>query len=504
MRILIILFMTLTLLAPTKHALAKTQSPFDYFIAERTFLADYVLDEDGGFSFWVNKDGTTVDARKFSLFQANIILWLGGLNSQHPDQENLELIRSAADYLVDHLYLGSGKWARLFDPTTEKLESFFWNPRNEVYIAYALMTAYEHTQDSRYLVPALETTKRQRTLNPTGVLLDDYGTAQDIGFRFPEHTAHLKEYRITGNEDALAYAHLFDETYRNRYAKETQTDAVGDPLTYYHGIAILDKLVFAYLTQSSDAYEEATTLRHAYWYMGHDDAKMFDTDALGEISDNGRDYYDKRLAMDVVEWSHTATKDFADDAIQQWANILRFWDYAEPFGFYTNTSQERKTCFSIGQPALLMDLTAPTVLSIEVETKAFLNHQVNVVVSDPWYQWNELNLRGIGIEESGLRYRSPGSVQYASVIQKDESCESCVRYQFNVAGFLSDHSFVVIPDRFGNTTSHSISQQTKLSLFNFSDLNNASRLYYLFIFLVFALFLTMTIVGIKVFRRLGH
>lgn len=459
------------------------QSALTYMQEERRFIADFVKDEDGGFSFWVNKDGSVVDRTKLSMFQANIILWIGGIHSQDPAAEDIPLVRSAANYLLDHLYRGDGYWYESYDPITEERTEFFWNPRSETYISYALFEAYRMIGDERYKQAAIETNTRARQYMVQGHLFRQSDATEDIGFRFPEHMGFFEEYLTTGDPVALTAVEQFDIAYRDQFAKESYGDIYGFH-EYYHGTAILDKLLYGYLGKNPAAFKEGDVLRQAYWNVGHDDGKIFDTSNVGEVSDNGRDYYDKRLAMDLVEWSEDDVELFREDALDSWAQVLRFWDYTEPYGFYINTKQLRKTCFSIGQPGLLLDITRPNVITVEDNQKAFWNHQLRVVIQDPRYNWNDHELRGIGLDEDTFELFIRNGIPYGSIETKPGPCENCLEVSQNYLGWLDGSLQIRIADYFQNVRFFAQGTQTGLSITSWQDLNRQSYVYYLTLFCV--------------------
>jgi hypothetical protein len=307
---------------------------------EREFLLEYVHDKDeGGFYYWVEQDGNAKDTKKYSLFQANIILWFGGLESQHPDPVNIEMIKSAADYLVKNLYKGNGEWYEYDSRNHRTKQEFFWNPRSETYIAFGLLEAYRLTKTEKYLQAALETTNAQRLKAPDAKIMADHDPTEEIGFRFPEHMGHMEEYRLTGNTEALEYARMLDERYRGRFARESLGE--GDQNYYIHGTALIDQFLYALLDKNAAAYADASRSRSTYWNAPHDDEKPFNANIPGESADHGRDYYDKRAAMNLLEWTIGGEQILGSVAAfwvhDQWQrntqNVFYYWDHPIPHGF---------------------------------------------------------------------------------------------------------------------------------------------------------------------------
>lgn len=477
------------------------QSALQYMQEERRFIADHVLDEDGGFSFWVNRDGSIVDKRKLSMFQANIILWIGGIHSQDPRAEDVILIRSAADYLLEYLYGGDGHWFESYNPENKRRTEFFWNPRSETYIAYALFEAYRVIGDERYKKVAEETTANARKFMRAGRLYRQSNSEEDIGFRFPEHMGFFQEYQTTGNITALNTVEQFDTVYRGIFARESYGDIYGFH-EYYHGTAILDKLLYAYLAKNTDAFKEGSELRERYLEVGHDDAKVFDDDNLGEVSDNGRDYYDKVLAMSLVEWSNDDVEDFRNDALNAWEQILRFWDYQDPKGFYINTKQLRKTCFSIGQPGLLLDITRPEIIVVEDEIKSLWNHQLRVVIQDPKYNWNDHELRGIGLNENTFELTIRNGIPYGAVETKPGPCENCLEVRQNYIGWVDGSLQIRIADYLQNVRFFAQATDATMALSSWQELNRGSYIYYLTVFcIVWSVLLILVVIISHIYHR---
>lgn len=461
------------------HAYYLTQSgpvsALDYYEQERAFVQEYVRDPKGGYFYWVDKDGSVKDSKKYSLFHSNIILWLGGLESQKHDEQNLAMMKDAADYLVKYLYKGNGEWYEFDSRNHRSRQEFFWNPRSESYISFALFQAYHFLEDKKYLDAALATNQAQRTKNPEGRIFAEFNQ-QDIGFRFPEEIGHYEEYKLTGNLEALEYARAIDRVYRGVHGKENVTP---DGFNYYyHGMTIIDKLLYSYLDANEEGFAEGSSARDFYWSMMHDDAKHFDSNNPGESSDNGRDYYDKRLAMDMIEWSKTYDSVFAQDAVDSWYDITSFWDFSPPYGFMINTEEGRKTCFTIGMTQMMMDLTGPTLVSWEDSPKSLFNHQATFVVKDPWYTWNTIELRGIGVRSESFKIKTFAGISYGKPEFKNGPCDGCVTVQMNYIKLLPGTLKVEIRDLFGNMGGGEVFSKGGYSLFAWDQLNISSLWYY--------------------------
>ncbi len=476
-------------------------SSYDHYVQEREFLTRFVHDkEEGGFYYWVDKEGLVQDDRKYSLFQANVILWFGGLHSQHPDRQNIDMIESAADYLVDHLYKGNGEWYEYDTRNHRGVLDFFWNPRSETYISFALLQAYRLTDDQRYLKAAVETNEAQRRKYPDGRIYSIIDGDQEIGQRFPEHMGHLEEYLLTGNVEAIEYVRAYDEAYRGVYGKEVLNQEAD--IYYYHGMAVIDKLLYGYVDNNGPAYEEGSRGRNVYWSMRHDDARSFNPEIPGESSDHGRDYYDKRLAMDLIEWSKRDVQVYQDDAVDMWNEVKRFWDDEFPYGFLINTIDSRKTCFSIGVSQYLMDLTGPAVVAYQNETKGLFNHQVKITFHDEDYTWNDIELRGIGVARSELKSRIPLGSVYGKVNMTRGPCEDCVTYELNYFSLLPFKAQFGSRDLFGNIEMNDVDNPFN-PFSNLSNLNSKSVFYYGFVSIAIlsVLFVIYSVVFFLVYRN---
>ncbi|MBU1613447.1 AGE family epimerase/isomerase, partial [Patescibacteria group bacterium] len=483
------------------HRSAPT-SALEYYIMERDFLEKYAMDKDGGgFVYWVERDGNVVDDKKYSIFQANMILWLGGLESQYHDDKNIEMVKSAADYLVKYLYKGNGEWYDYDLHSHRTKRDFFWNPRSETYIAQGLFHAYRLTKNERYLVVAQQTTAALMQKNPDGIIHAEFDPAQDIGFRFPEHMAFIDEYRLTSNTVALDYVRLFDANYGPRFAKEVISE--DGQIFFYHGTSVIDKLLYGFLDDNTKAYEEASTGREFYWSMMFDEAKPFNVNVPGESSDNGRDYYDKRLAMDLIEWTKRNEEVYRDDAKDMWGELKRFWDVNKPYGFYVNTSETRKTCFTIGMPQPLMDLTGPEVISWDDSNLALWNHQATVVVRDTEnYVWNDITFRGIGLNSPKFKFRPILGFMYGKPTLKEGPCEGCVTYDFNFVSLFPGRAKVYNEDYFGNKSWNDVPSQVQLAIRNWSNLNSNSIMYYFVLFIAaLVIFLISAFIWLFVFFK---
>ena len=479
----------------------KPDSAYDYYVLEGEFLKRYVHDEEeGGFYYWVDKKGVVRDDRKYSLFQSNVILWYGGLQSQHPDKENIKMIVSASDYLVDYLYKGSGEWYEYDTRNHRGALDFFWNPRNESYISFALLQAYRLTEDERYLIAAEETNAAQRNNWPDGHIYSMVDRSQEIGQRFPEHMGQLEEYRITGNEDAIEFARLFDDAYSGKFGKEILNNNVDT--FFYHGMAVVDQLLYGYLDNNGKAFSEGSNGRNAYWSMRHDDARSFNPEVPGESSDHGRDYYDKRLAMDLIEWSMRGVGVYQADAVDTWDEVLRFWDSEFPYGFEINTLDNRKTCFSIGVSQYLMDLKGPTVVSFIDNPKAFFNHQAVVTFHDDNYTWNDIEMRGIGVEGAELKWDIPLGMVYGDAKVAKGSCENCISYEINYVSLLPLKAKFGTKDLFGNVEMNQVNN-VYYPFATISGLNKKSVYYYGFvtIAILIILFIIYAVVFLIVYKN---
>lgn len=475
------------------------ESALEYYEKERDFIDQYVRDPKGGFYYWVERNGSVKDSKKYSLFQSNIILWLGGLESQKHDDKNLILIKDAADYLVKYLYKGKGEWFEFDSQKHHTKQDFFWNPRSETYISFALLEAYRLTEDQKYLDTAVATNKRQRDKFPDAHIFAEYDPTKEIGQRFPEHMGHLQEYRITGNVDALNYARKIDQNYRGIFGRENVNP--DGSVYYYHGMAVLDKLIYGILDGNEDAYREGSIGRESYWSMSHDDSKKFNPSTPGESSDNGRDYYDKRIAMDLLEWTKTNDDVYRQDAVDLWDEVKGFWDINEPYGFLINAEEDRKTCFTIGMPQMLFDLTGPVVKQYFDESKSFFNHQMKVVMYDQDYDWNDISMRGIGLDEPTIKLDIPFGFQYGSAKSIAGPCEGCFTYEVNYLKFLPGKVNVTANDYFGNKGVNPVKVGLAYTFWKWDNLNQNSLWLYSIITISVSAFILLILLLFLLFSR---
>lgn len=474
-------------------------SAIEFDIAERDFVEKFVLDQkNGGYNYWVERDGSVRDSKKYSIFQANMILWLGGIQSQKSDQKNIVMIKRAADYLVKYLYKGNGEWLEFDSANHRTKQEFFWNPRTETYIAYALFQAYRITDTKSYLRVAIETTKAQREKFPQAVIYADYDEKLDIGYRFPEHLGQYQEFRMTREPAALAYAQLYDMNYRGRFAKELLTP--DGKSYYYHGMATLAQLIYGYVAPDDAAFGAGSIGRESYWSTQHDDGQHFDPLKPGESSDNGRDYYDKRIAMDLVEWSKRNDDEYRHDALDTWETVKSFWDQSAPYGFLVNTSEDRKTCFTIGMPMMLMDLTPPKVVEYRDVQTDFWNHQLTVTLNDPEYKWNDIKFRGIGMDPTQLKFHTPWGFIYGPLDAKQGPCETCVTYTKNLISPFWGSVEVYAADLFGNASWITIPINSKVLFGNWGNWNTNSTWFYLIVLIGFGVSMLTCAVVIYIMR----
>jgi hypothetical protein len=426
----------------------------------------------------VDGSGKVIDQKKFSLFQANVILWLGGLHSQIPDKKNIEMIESAADYLVENLYKGDGHWFEYFDPETEEKMEFFWNPRSENYIAFALFHAYKFSGKEIYRQIATETAKRQRADFPDGKIFAEFDEALEIGQRFPEHMGHYEDYKINKDQEALAFIHKYDQNYRGIYAIEKFLTPEGEVFDFRHGLAIIDKLLFGYVSKKEAAFAEGVALYQKYRNQGHQDDKAFRNEVPGEASDNGRDYYDKRISMATIIWSKLKEEKFREEIIQMWNESTHFWHNQAPYGFYINTAQDRKTCFSINQPAMLIDLTPPTILKVTNDQKALWNNQLKILVHDPNYKWLDYEFKGIGTDPQSINITISTGIQYGNIYATKAECEDCYEISVNIFTPNKAQISLEIADQLKNAQILEFEISSSIALSSWNKLNFRSFLYY--------------------------
>lgn len=390
------LFIFILLIFLFANAAAEEQIPAarDYFQWERDFLNQYVRDfSRGGYYNWVDSKGKIVNTDKYSLFQANVILWIAGIESQVPLNANIEMIRSGADFIITNMKgLPRGTWLANTDRDGEKGKPFFWSPAVESYISYALLQAYRLAQDKRYLEVAKENLDYYMRQRPDAKVAG--------GFRFPEHMGFLEMFFIKGEKAYKDYSRKFYLSWRDIHALDEKIQE-GKKIRWIHGTATLDLLLYGYYANDEEAYNEGSLRAEQYRLQYHDDSYPSEKEEM-ERADNGRDYYDKRLAMDLIQWTKTSDEMYKHDAIKTWKDILRFWDGEPPYGFWSSLDKKRKTCFGISQPAILLDLTPPEIISVSHEQTPFYSIRIVASLRDPDYNWMDHNLRGIGLNPDSV------------------------------------------------------------------------------------------------------
>jgi hypothetical protein len=152
-------------------------------------------------------------------------------------------------------------------------------------------------------------------------------------------------------------------------------------------------------------------------------------------------------------------------------------------------------------PMFLMDVTPPTVNKWEYSPKFFFNYQATVEVHDPSYQWNDIELQGIGVDKQTLKVSVPFGFSYGQPEVKPGSCEDCIEYQFNYVKFLPGKIKIHVDDYFGNK-SVSVVQSTFYQGFDVSSLNYYSLWYYAIVVIALAsLILLSLLVYTTVFKR---
>jgi len=493
------IFLAFGYMVTQKNTSANPRSAWDYFLLERDFLNQYAeIPDYGGYAYWVGKLGEMEDPRLFSIYQANFILWVGGIESQHPSEVNRTMIQKSADALLENLYKGEGEWFEWIDQEVNVVQEFNWNPRSEAHIAYALLEAHRILDDERYLNAANQTLGAQRQKNPAPPITAEYTEGLDIGYRFPEHMGHLMQTVMSGSPEGKNYADAIDEYYRGDFGKEPHP-FIEDAYSFLHGAAVVDKLLYAYLSKNEEAMIEARALYAGYTRQGHDDYSIFENN-VSEVSDNGRDYYDKRLSMALILWSETLDTRYRKDAIDMWYQSLRFWDKQDPYGFFVNLSQDRKTCFTINQPAMIMDLIPPEILSAKDHRKFWWNHQLRLLVRDPDYQWLDHNMKGIGVDPSSIRMHVPYGSRYGGVNVLPADCDDCFILEINYFSFKNGRATLKLADYFGNKVTATFDSKVGFSPRGLLGWNWWSWMYYLtsaFIFILLFSYLYIKTLGWK-------
>jgi hypothetical protein len=361
--------------------------------SEREFLKEYIFDHEyGGVFLTIGPNGSIVDPRKFFIAQSNVVLFLKGMDSQSPDDSILKNLKWG--------HMGSGTWYGFTNRTGGNVTWLVWPPPSESYVSYGLLEAYQYTGNKAYFNAAKANLDHQLTFFPDGHVFTDNNTDRtydtDVGYRFPERIGHLKMWTITGQEKYKNFAISFQEAYNGFHAREYVIENGEMKTLYLHGISVIDVICYSYILNDKDAIDMGIALRSRYWLqIGNDSYVRTD----GQGADNGRDYYQKRLMMDLILWSMTSNQSYQRGAIESYHHLLRFWDESPPNGFWFSLAKIEKTCFSIGYPALI-DMTAPILEESNITQSPTFSTIFTLDVFDPNYQWLDFDLKGIGVNEN--------------------------------------------------------------------------------------------------------
>lgn|GEM_PF-3747769 len=392
----------------------EKHSARNYMVKEREFVKNYLFDpEYGGVYFSVDRKGNVLNSTKYLIAQANVILFLAGLNSQDPDPSVNRYIDSSAGFIVDHLkwgHMGPGTWWAFSNRTGGAKGWMVWLAPSEAYVSYALLWAYRITKNSKYLEVARANLDYQISQFPDGRVLRDADSDgvldEDVGYRSPERMAHYAMWRVTGEQRYLEFARKFHRAYVGRNSWEEEIRNATRIKTYLHGSAIIDLIQYALASGDEAAIDEGRQLVEAYWRQGGDDHFKLIYDLIvpghpGKLpsnngADNGKDHYQKRLAMDLALWTITGDLKYRMDAITTFNNLMKFWDPEPPHGFWFSLAKEKKTCFTIGHPSLI-DITPPLIRARIINRTI-----IHAEIIDPEYEWLDFKLRGIGVDPTSV------------------------------------------------------------------------------------------------------
>ncbi len=398
---------------PAESLDLETHSARNYMIKEREFIKNHLFDKEyGGVYFSLDREGRVLNSTKYLIAQANAILFLSGLSSQSPDPEAIQCVDSSAAFIADHLkwgHMGPGSWWAFSNRAGGGRGWMVWLAPSEAYVSYALLWAYRLTGKSRYLDIARVNLDYQISQFPEGRVLRDADSDgaldEDVGYRSPERMAHYTMWQMTGEPRYLEFVRKFHEAYAGRNAWEEVRDG-GKIRTYLHGSAIVDLVQYALVSGERTAIEESLQLVEAYWRQGGNDYFRLIYDLVvpehpGKLpsnngADNGKDHYQKRLAMDLALWTITGDTKYQTDAVATFKNLVKFWDPEPPYGFWFSLTKEKKTCFTIGHPCLV-DITPPSIRAMLINRT-----QVRAEIVDPDYEWLNFKLRGIGVNPDSV------------------------------------------------------------------------------------------------------
>lgn len=344
----------------------------------------------GGAYDAVTGNGTVSDSTKELIFQSNVILFLAGLNSaQAPDPSITPYANSVAGFLLNHLAWapdGPGTWYALSSRTGANAEPGGWLSPSEVYPSYALLWMYKMTGNSTYLDAARINLNYQMTHFPDGHVLR--GDNLDVNYRSPERMSYYTIWQITGNQSYLDYLKKFQTATTGKVGWEN-ADRNGTIVTLYiHGNTALDLADYILASGDKSSLDEARSLVANYAIQGHTD--------YSRGSDQGKDYYQKLLAMDLAMWTVTGETNYQTDAIRAYKQFVRFWDSSPPYGFWSSLEKVTKTCFSRGYPSGV-DMTPPVI-----ETKSVDPNRITARITDPSYQWLGINYTGVGVNANSV------------------------------------------------------------------------------------------------------
>lgn len=462
---LLLLFMLLLAAAPRSFAIQppalsvdlEQHSALTYFIGERNFVERYLFDPTyGGAYFSADGQGNVVNDSKNIIFQTNVILFLAGMvSTQSPDPQTKTYVDSAARFVVDHLKWGTygpGTW--IFSTDRNGSNPVQMVPggvaATEAYFSYGLLWAYKITGNSEYLNVARTNLDTEMRLMPDGHIQSNLPLMSwDATYRSPERMTYYFMWQLTGNSSYLDYAKKVQAAILGANGWEIHDYGNGTRVKLYlHGNSVIDEIQYALVTGDQGALNESRQRVIEYTMQGHDDH------ATG--AEQGREYHQKLLTMNLGMWTITGELQYRDAATREYQNLVKFWDPSPPYGFWTSLAKETKTCFSRGYP--MADLTSPTIQADPTDV------HVTATITDPSWEWLGLNYTPIGVnpQTAQLFYSFDGQTWAGSLALTQAGADTYTATVPQNIASLNPQYLISSSDYFNNTSTFGFTKQQQI------------------------------------------